>query len=112
MPNAIVEVDLELISDEPGFHTAFAAALGFPGYYGANMNAWIDCMTCLDDPSAEMTSVHVSEGNVLALQLKNVTSFKSRCPELYAAMLDCAAFVNWRRIEKGLEPVLCLSYYA
>jgi RNAse (barnase) inhibitor barstar len=112
MLNALVEVDLAAISDTRSFHATFAAALGFPAFYGANMDAWTDCMTCLDDPSAEMTSVHVAEGRVLTLQLKHAEPFKKRCPDLHEAMVECTAFVNWRRIERGLEPVLCLSYSA
>jgi len=33
-----------------------------------------------------------------------------RCPEIYAALVECSAFGNHRRIENGQEPVLCLSF--
>ena len=34
----------------------------------------------------------------------------ARCPEIYEALIDSAAFVNWRRIELGDPPILALSY--
>ncbi|MFI9375624.1 barstar family protein [Streptomyces parvulus] len=38
--------------DEPGIHQSFAEALRFPGYYGNNWDALVDC---LDDLCAEVT---------------------------------------------------------
>lgn len=67
-------------------------------------------MTALDDPSAEMTRVHALPDGVVALRLDHVDDFARRCPEQYAAIIECAAFVNWRRIETGERPVLALSF--
>jgi hypothetical protein len=47
---------------------------------------------------------------VLTLQLVDCRDFRARCPEIYEALVDCAAFVNWRRIEVGDGPILALSY--
>ena len=51
------------------------------------------------------------EGRVLTLELDGVDGFADRCPEQYRAVVDCCAFVNWRRIEVGEPAVLALSYY-
>ena len=75
------------------------------------MDAWIDCMTCLDDPDAGMSSVNVNPGEMITLQLDHVDDFALRCPEQYDAIVECSSFVNWRRIEKGAPPVLALSFY-
>ena len=75
------------------------------------MNAWIDCMTWLDDPAAGMTTVHASPGGVVALHLQNAKGLARRCPEQYVALVECAGFVNWRRIEVGERAVLALSFY-
>ena len=107
----LVSVDLRRISDWDTFHNVFAESFGFPDYYGRNMDAWIDCMTYLDDPSAAMTEVYAKPGGVLTLQLDHVKDFARRCPEQYAAIVECASFVNWRRIETGDEPVLALSFF-
>ena len=77
----------------------------------SNLNAWIDCLTCADDAEAQMVGCPVPNGEVLTLQLDNVDEFAARCPEQYEAVLDCAAFVNWRRIERGNPPILALSFH-
>jgi len=106
-----VTVDCARIKDWDTFHDEFQRVFGFPGFYGRNMDAWIDCMTRLDTPEDGMTSIHCSVGKILTLELENVTEFKQRCPEQYAATIECSAFVNWRRIERGNLPVLALSFY-
>jgi hypothetical protein len=39
-----------------------------------------------------------------------VADFKRRCPEVFDALVECSAFVNWRRIEKGKQGILALSF--
>jgi hypothetical protein len=43
--------------------------------------------------------------------LEHVVDFKTRCPEQYDAIIECSAFVNYRRIVDGHEPVLALSFF-
>jgi hypothetical protein len=93
------------------FHDQFAQVFAFPDFYGRNLDAWVDCMTCLDDPDAGMTSLHCERGAVVTLQLTNVQAFRERSGELYAAIVECTAFVNWRRIEIGEPAVLALSFW-
>jgi hypothetical protein len=85
--------------------------LGFPGFYGRNMDAWIDCMTSIDSPEDGMSKVHGTKEAGLILDLGVCTDFAQRCPQQYEAILDCVGFVNYRRIEAGEEPVLSLSFY-
>ena len=105
-----VSVNCDGISDWPSFHDAFAHAFGFPDFYGRNMNAWIDCLTYLDDPDAGMTNVHCDSGSVMVLELLNVKAFKVRCPEQYDAVIECSALVNWRRLETEEPAVLAISF--
>jgi RNAse (barnase) inhibitor barstar len=107
----LVKIDTRRIVDWDTFHDVFAEEFGFPAFYGRNMNAWIDCMSSLDDPSDTMTEVHAPPGGVVVLELGHVDDFFRRCPELYAEIIDCAAFVNWRKIEGGQQAVLALSFY-
>jgi hypothetical protein len=37
---------------------------------------------------------------------------KSRCPEQFEAVVECAAFVNFRNLDVGEPPVLMLSFDA
>jgi Barstar (barnase inhibitor) len=109
-----VRVDAYRIHDTASFHDVFSSALGFPGFYGRNMDARIDCMTNLDDPSAGLTEIHVLPGEVLTLIIDNARGLKSKCPEIYMALVECSAFVNWRRAEREepAGPVLALALYA
>lgn len=107
----VVKLDMRRIIDWATFHDVFADVFGLPGFYGHNMDAWIDCMSWLDDPSAEMTTVHAPAGEVVVLQLEHVDDFAQGCPEQFKAIIECAAFVNWRKIETGEPAVLALSFH-
>src|SRR5262245_50244144 len=104
----IVRVDGAQLRDWDSFHDVFASAFGFPEFYGRNMNAWIDCMTSLDAPEHGMTSVHGSPSDPIVLQLDNANAVPK---EIFDALVNCAAFVNWRRLEIGSPPILMLSFY-
>jgi RNAse (barnase) inhibitor barstar len=108
----MIEIDCRKITDEESLHSVFEAAFGFPEFYGRNMNAWIDCLTSLDEPESGMTSIHVNSGETLTLLLHHAADLKKRQPELFSAIVECSAFVNWRRIENGNHPpVLTLAYH-
>ena len=107
----VVRVDTRRIRDWDTFHDVFAELFGFPDFYGRNMDAWIDCMGYLAAPETPMTTVFAPPGGVVTLQLDHVDDFAARCPEQYAAIIECSAFVNWRGVERGLPPVLALSFY-
>jgi Barstar (barnase inhibitor) len=107
----VVRLDTRRISDWDSFHSVFAEVFGFPAFYGRNMNAWIDCIDYLDVPGAAMSSIIVEPGDVLTLQLDEVDSFATRCPEQFEALIDCAAFVNWRRCSQGEGAVLALAFH-
>lgn len=107
-----IQIDGNTIKDWASFHNQFAQVLGFPGFYGRNMDAWNDCMTSLDAPEDELSSVHVAPGDVLVLCISEAADLKKRCPDIYDALVECSAFVNWRRIEKGAPAVLALSFFA
>jgi hypothetical protein len=110
-PDTIVAIDTRAIKDWDSFHSTFAQSFGFPDFYGRNMNAWIDCMTFIDDPDDRMSTIHAPLGGLVVLQLDYVADFARRCPEIYNALIDCTAFVNWRRIEQKERPVLVLSFF-
>ena len=111
MAHTLVSIDTDRITDWDTFHDVFREAFGFPSFYGRNMDAWIDCLTSLDAPTDGMTSIHIKDSGVVILQLEHATDFARRCPEQYAAIVECSAFVNWRRLERGHGPVLSLSFH-
>ena len=55
-----------------------------------------------------MVSRPVPRGTLLTLRIDDAAAFARRCPVQYAALVDCAAFVNHRRVEVGQPPVLAL----
>lgn len=109
MASTIVRIDARQINDWDSFHDVFAQEMGFPDFYGRNMDAWIDCLTSLDEPGDGMTSVHAPKGGMLTLHVDHIGDLANRCPEIYDAIIECSAFVNYRRIEVGQEAILALS---
>lgn len=105
-----VRIGTTEITDWESFHRVLASVLGFPTFYGGNMDAMIDCLGYLDDTSAEMTSVHVRPGETLTLDLGSALKFRRTCPEQFSALQDACAFVNWRRVRAGLSAIVALSY--
>jgi hypothetical protein len=91
------------LSDWPAFHDAFAQALGFPDFYGRNLDAWIDCMTRLDEPGFNTKGLDV--GDLLFLQIDS----QGADPAILTALLELSAFVNHRRLQTGEAPILILS---
>lgn len=104
----IVIIPTSRIVDWESFHNVFDEALGFPQFYGRNMNAWIDCLTYADDAESGMVANSVAGGDLLTLSIVDTAEFKRRCPEQFDALIDCTAFVNYRRREVGNGPVLAL----
>jgi len=89
------------ITDEAALHLEFAAKLGFPGVYGENWDAWIDCMSYVTEPEAEMTDVHVGVGEEVQICVSGGRDLERRCPELVKALLECTDFVNERFQARG-----------
>lgn len=83
----LVRIDTSKIRDWTSFHDVFSGVFGFPDFYGRNMDAWIDCLTSLDDPAAGMSKIHAPEGGMVTLQLDGVDGFAERCPEQYRAVV-------------------------
>ncbi|MGE4425206.1 MAG: barstar family protein [Solirubrobacteraceae bacterium] len=103
----VIDVDVSQVHDWEAFHDVFARTLGFMDGYGRNMDAWIDCLTAVDEDDGTSAVV---VGDVLTLHLVGMDGLRTRRPDIHAALLDAAAFVNHRRIEVGERPILALAY--
>ena len=104
----LVRIDANQISNWDDFHDTFSHVFDFPNFYGRNMNAWIDCMTYLDESAAEMTGIHGSASDMVILHIDNIAGLRD---EIYEALVECAAIVSWRRIEQGEEAILAFSFH-
>ncbi len=83
--------------------------MGFPDFYGMNMDAWIDCLTYLDEDDG-MSRFHLAQGEVLQIEVTDTETFKARVPDVFDALVECCAFVNRRYIESGKQPALSLVF--
>lgn len=106
---ATVRLETESISDWQSFHETCREVFGFPDFYGMNMDAWIDCMSYLDE-DAGMTRFNLSEGEKLHIEVSATESFNRRLPEIFDALVECSAFVNQHYVEDGKAPVLSLLF--
>ena len=104
---ADVHINGDLITDWPTFHRVFAEALGFPLFYGNNMNAWIDCLTYLREATG-MARVVLTGAELLTLSISGTESLSKRCPEPLSALVECVAAVNRRYVFRGEPPAVHL----
>ncbi|WP_224554372.1 barstar family protein [Pectobacterium versatile] len=102
-----INIDGSQIADWPSFYHVFADAFGFPTFFGRNMDAWIDCMTNLDE---DFNRVQVKSGELVCITVEQANIFKEKIHNQYLALIECAAFVNWRRLEIGEPPILMLAF--
>ena len=94
------------ITDRPTFHNAFKSLMGFPDYYGMNMDAWIDCMSDLE----HMTKFRLKKDEMLHVEILGAEEFRKRLPSIFEALVDCSAFVNKRFVATGEAAILALIF--
>jgi hypothetical protein len=73
------------------------------------MNAWIDCLTYLDE-SDGMSRFQLVDRKMLNIEVSDTKSFNSRLPEIFSALVASSSFVNQRYIEAGKSPKLPLIF--
>src|SRR5687767_3306707 len=104
-----VSINVDLINSWNTFHDIFAKILGFPEFYGRNMDAWIDCMTYIDDKEAGMSKFWINKNDTLVIELTAVESFKKNCPDIYLGLFECTAIVNKRKINDGGQAMIAIA---
>ena len=104
-----IRINTDLIDGWSSFHQLFKMAIGFPEYYGANMDAWVDCMTNLDDPTSGMTRNSVKPGQTIIIELINADKFKTNHQDIYFALLESVAYVNSRKIEDKTRTLIAVA---
>lgn len=99
-----------IFKSEEAFHDAFARIMGFPAFYGRNWNAWIDCMSYFDDPSASMSRVHVAPGEQIEFVVAG-HEFSSELDEsdVFRNFYVCAGFLNSRFRKDDSETRIIIS---
>ncbi|HYD94351.1 MAG TPA: barstar family protein [Noviherbaspirillum sp.] len=102
-----VTLDGRRLGDWHAFHAECRTAFGFPGFYGGNMDAWIDCLSGLRDDDG-MTRFALGPDEVLRIELAHAGELRRAAPEILEALRACAEEVNERCAENGEKPVLDL----
>lgn len=98
-------IDGAEIKDFDSFHMVFKRVLGFPEFYGNNMNAWIDCMGDIHEDTG-MSNVLLEPDQPLNLVILNSRIFSRTCPDVLTALIEDTAFVNSERNPgKTLAPI-------
>lgn len=106
---AVVRLNTNTITDWASFHLACKEAFGFPDFYGANMNAWIDCLSYLSEDD-KMTKFVLSKNEILHIEVTNTEDFKARLVELFDALVECSACANNRYVETAENNRLSLIF--
>jgi RNAse (barnase) inhibitor barstar len=105
-----VKIDASKIKGWESFHSIFAEVMGFPDFYGKNMNAWIDCMSYMDDSNAGMTKIFVSSDEICLLEISSAADFLKRLPEIFSALVECTSVVNQRAKDSSPLPLLAIAF--
>jgi hypothetical protein len=106
---ATAHLNTDSITDWQSLHETCRKAFGFPGFYGMNLNTWIDCMSYLDEDTG-MTRFILAEGEMLHIEVADTASFNRRLPEVLDELVECSAIMNQRCLQAGRAPVLSLIF--
>lgn len=93
-PYRTVTIDTSQITDTESFHDVVAAAFGFIEGYGRNLDALVDCLRSLDNPSRCLGAVTVPPSGIIVLHLKGMADFIRRNSELASSLQSIFASVN------------------
>ena len=104
---AVVRIDGAKIADWASFHLVCKEAFGFPSFYGGNTNAFIDCLTYIDEGDG-MSQIELSDNEMLTIEVTNSGDFETRLPEIARALSTAVEDLNDRFAERGIEPRIAL----
>jgi hypothetical protein len=105
-----VRIDTRAIDGWAAFHRAFAEMFRFPADYGATRDDWVACMGELDDPGHPLFREHPQASQGAVLRVDNADELARRLPDVYRALVEWPAYLNWVRLESGFTPYLALAF--
>lgn len=106
---AKILIDTTKIVDWASFHQLFKDALGFPDFYGRNIDAWIDCLSHLHE-EVGLCNIKLINEEILQLHLTEIKDFNQRQPKILNEFIECTTFVNDRFIAAGQNPKLSIIF--
>jgi len=105
MPKVVI--DTKAIHDWETLHAVCKEAFGFPDFYGRNGNAFIDCLTYLDEGDG-MSRFVLEPGETLTVELTDSYVFADRAPEQAVALFAWIGATNERHVDDGKQPMLLM----
>ncbi len=90
------------------FHAQCQEVFGFPALCGANMDAWIDCLTYLYDGDG-MSRFVLQPDEWLRIRLRNTDALRRCQPGILKALVERTEFTNQRYRDAGEPPALALE---
>lgn len=60
----------------------------------------------------DFMSDYCYEHGIVSLRIDEAKELKDRNPEIFDALVECSAFINWRATKQGGNPLIVLSYWA
>lgn len=106
MPAVII--DCKRIADWASFHAVCKEAFGFPDFYGENMNAFIDCLSYIDEGDG-MSNVVLRDGEVLHIDLLSSDDLCDRSPDILDGLTRAVGSINERFIEADASERIILT---
>jgi hypothetical protein len=100
-----IVIDLSKITTIKELHVALKKKLEFPDFYGANINALIDCLFGLRFPESQLMGFSLKEGESLILELLYPGVPSS---EIVFELLRAVESVNDRYLNIGKTPAIFL----
>jgi RNAse (barnase) inhibitor barstar len=104
----VVSIDCERIADWASFHSVCKEAFGFPDFYGENLDAFVDCLTYIDEGDG-MSNIVLRDGEVLRIDLLSSNDLFTRSPEILDGLTNAVESINKRFVEDAKSEKIILT---
>ena len=89
------------------FHDECSTTFGFPGFYGRNRDAWIDCLTDID---GGLTRADLQTKEDLLISIENSSTWVTQAPAVVTEFVLLVQDVNIRFKETGLAKKVAVVF--
>ncbi len=103
-----VFIDFSKTKDIADLHNLLKTELGFPDFYGKNVNALIDCLSSMRFPEEGMSQVTLGEKEVLIFEM---SGFSNANMITINNLLIAVEETNKRELNRKREPSILLSIH-
>src|SRR4051812_19318082 len=100
---ASVELNGAAIVDWDSFHAESRRVFGFPDFYAATMDAWVDCLSYLRDDDG-MSRFRLGPDEQLTIVITGADAMRAVVPDLLEEVTYVIAGINERYEDYGERP--------